>query len=57
MQYVCRFAKPGKFDVGYTAHPSFVTEEELGGITTPLSIAAAGKFGYVAESLLFFSAS
>ncbi|KAK1147656.1 hypothetical protein N8T08_000998 [Aspergillus melleus] len=40
-KYVCRFAKPGKFDVGYTAHPSFVTEEELGGITTPLSIAAS----------------
>ncbi|KAL3428838.1 dienelactone hydrolase family-domain-containing protein, partial [Aspergillus tetrazonus] len=31
-KYVCRFLKPGKLDVGYTAHPSFVTEEELAAI-------------------------
>lgn len=35
--------KPGLIDVGYTAHPSFVTHEELGAINGPLSIAAAGK--------------
>jgi dienelactone hydrolase len=35
--------KDGKLDAGYTAHPSFVTHEELGAITGPLSIAAAGK--------------
>lgn len=35
--------KPGLIDVGYTAHPSFVTHEELGAIDGPLSIAAAGK--------------
>ncbi|KAF9883470.1 hypothetical protein FE257_003420 [Aspergillus nanangensis] len=40
-KYVCRFLKDGKLDVGYTAHPSFVTKEELAGITGPLSIAAA----------------
>jgi dienelactone hydrolase len=28
-------------DVGYCAHPSFVTEEELAAITGPLSISAA----------------
>lgn len=40
-KYVCRFLKDGKLDAGYTAHPSFVTHEELGAITGPLSIAAA----------------
>ncbi|KAH6643671.1 dienelactone hydrolase [Boeremia exigua] len=40
-KYVCRFLQPGKLDAGYTAHPSFVSEEELRGITGPLSIAAA----------------
>ncbi|KAJ5814687.1 hypothetical protein N7474_006464 [Penicillium riverlandense] len=40
-KYVCRFLKPGQIDVGYTAHPSFVTDEELAGIAGPLSIAAA----------------
>ena len=28
-------------DVGYVAHPSFVTEEELSAVTGPFSIAAA----------------
>jgi dienelactone hydrolase len=42
-KYVCRFLAKGRgVDVGYTAHPSFVDEEELKGITGPLSIAAAG---------------
>ncbi|PYI21375.1 dienelactone hydrolase family protein [Aspergillus japonicus CBS 114.51] len=40
-KYVCRFMKEGKVDVGFNAHPSFVTHEELGAITGPLSIAAA----------------
>ncbi|KAF7115808.1 hypothetical protein CNMCM5793_003448 [Aspergillus hiratsukae] len=40
-KYVCRFLKPGKIDVGYTAHPSFVSKEELGAIAGPLSIAAS----------------
>ncbi|GES61082.1 hypothetical protein ATETN484_0005054100 [Aspergillus terreus] len=40
-KYTCRFLKHGKLDVGYTAHPSFVTKEELGAITGPLSIAAS----------------
>ncbi|KAJ5138328.1 uncharacterized protein N7515_003176 [Penicillium bovifimosum] len=39
-KYVCRYLN-GKIDVGYTAHPSFVTHEELGAIKGPLSIAAA----------------
>ncbi|KAL4944860.1 hypothetical protein BDV06DRAFT_186285 [Aspergillus oleicola] len=40
-KYVCRFLKSGKVDVGYTAHPSFVTEEELAAIQGPLSICAS----------------
>ncbi|KAL2865529.1 dienelactone hydrolase family protein [Aspergillus lucknowensis] len=40
-KYVCRFLKPGKADAGYTAHPSFVTDEELAAIEGPLSISAA----------------
>ncbi|KAK7184562.1 hypothetical protein DPSP01_009034 [Paraphaeosphaeria sporulosa] len=40
-KYVCRWLKEGKLDVGYTAHPSFVSTEELEGIKGPLSIAAA----------------
>lgn len=43
LQYVCRALGNGQADVGYTAHPSFVTHEELGSIKGPLSIAAAGK--------------
>ena len=39
-QYVVRHFRSG-IDVGYLAHPSFVEEEELEGITGPLSIAAA----------------
>ncbi len=31
----------GKIDVAYTAHPSFVQEEELRGIKGPLAISAA----------------
>ncbi|KAE8350865.1 dienelactone hydrolase [Aspergillus coremiiformis] len=40
-KYVCRHMKDGKLDVGFNAHPSFVTHEELGAITGPLSIAAS----------------
>ncbi|KAI9932732.1 hypothetical protein ASPWEDRAFT_144852 [Aspergillus wentii DTO 134E9] len=40
-KYVTRYLKGGNFDVGYLAHPSFVTHEELGAITGPLSIAAS----------------
>ncbi|KAJ6150570.1 hypothetical protein N7471_001769 [Penicillium samsonianum] len=40
-KYVCRFLKDKKLDVGYLAHPSFVSHEELGAITGPLTIAAA----------------
>ena len=39
-QYLVRHYKDG-ISVGFTAHPSFVTEEELAAITGPLSIAAA----------------
>ncbi|KAJ5117371.1 Dienelactone hydrolase family protein [Penicillium atrosanguineum] len=41
IQYVCRFLKPGQIDVGYTAHPSYVTHDELSTIGGPLSIAAS----------------
>lgn len=45
LQYVVRNLRDGRLDVGYTAHPSFVTSEELSAIDKPLSIAAAGKRG------------
>jgi len=40
-KYVCRFLNGRGVDVGYCAHPSFVTEEELRDIKGPLSISAA----------------
>ncbi|KAH8800188.1 dienelactone hydrolase family protein [Xylogone sp. PMI_703] len=40
-KYVARFLNPEQIKVGFTAHPSFVTREELGNIKGPLSIAAA----------------
>ncbi|KAJ5594994.1 uncharacterized protein N7459_001202 [Penicillium hispanicum] len=40
-KYVCRYLKPGKLDVGFTAHPTMVEADELKGIEGPLSIAAA----------------
>ncbi|KIX93606.1 uncharacterized protein Z520_10784 [Fonsecaea multimorphosa CBS 102226] len=41
-KYVCRFPKgDGLIDVGYLAHPSFVSEEKLKAIKLPISIAAA----------------
>ncbi|KAF2834988.1 hypothetical protein M501DRAFT_999526, partial [Patellaria atrata CBS 101060] len=41
-KYVARYLKEGKIDVGFMAHPSFVTEEEIRGAYGPLSIVAAG---------------
>lgn len=41
-KHLARFMAPGKgIDVGYTAHPSFTTADELKGVAGPLSIAAA----------------
>ncbi|KAI1609909.1 esterase/lipase [Exophiala viscosa] len=42
-KYVVRHLRPeaGKIDAGYTAHPSFVTAEELKDMKGPLSISAA----------------
>lgn len=41
-KYVVRsLTSSGGIDVGYLAHPSFVTEDELKAINGPLSIAAA----------------
>lgn len=42
-KYVARFLNPGKIESGYTAHPSYITEEELAAIKQPFSIAAAGR--------------
>jgi dienelactone hydrolase len=42
-KYVARFLRPGQIDSGYTAHPSYIAEEELAGIKGPFSIAASGK--------------
>ncbi|KAJ4176887.1 hypothetical protein NW759_017487, partial [Fusarium solani] len=41
-KWVARYLRVGKIDVGYTAHPSFISREELENIQGPLSIAAAG---------------
>lgn len=38
---VVRFLKKGVTDVGFVAHPSFISDEEVKGIEGPLSIAAA----------------
>ncbi|KAL6834375.1 alpha/beta-hydrolase [Trichoderma sp. SZMC 28015] len=40
-KYTARFLKEGKLDVGYAAHPSYITFEELESIEKPFSIAAA----------------
>ncbi|KAL2838540.1 dienelactone hydrolase [Aspergillus pseudoustus] len=40
-KYVVRYLKEGQIDSGFIAHPSFVTEDELGEIQKPLSISAA----------------
>ncbi|CAI7587883.1 unnamed protein product [Penicillium manginii] len=40
-KYVARFFEDHQIDVGFMAHPSFVTHEELNTIEGPLSIAAA----------------
>ncbi|KAJ5456106.1 uncharacterized protein N7458_003689 [Penicillium daleae] len=40
-KYLARFLKQGKIDIGYTAHPSFISDEELAAIENPLSISAA----------------
>ena len=40
-KYVVRYLRPGQIDAGYTAHPSFVQEDELRGIKGPLAISAA----------------
>ncbi len=50
-KYVARFLKPHKLDVGYVAHPSFMSAEELRGIMGPLSIAAAGQNNLFASQL------
>lgn len=36
-----RFLKPGVIDVGYSAHPSFVEDDELKAIKGPYAISAA----------------
>lgn len=36
-----RFLKPGQVDVGYSAHPSFVDDDELKAIKGPFAISAA----------------
>lgn len=40
-KYVVRHLVPGKFDVGYTAHPSHIDADELKSMKGPLAIAAA----------------
>jgi dienelactone hydrolase len=40
-KYVVRHLHPGKFDVGYTAHPTHIDADELKSMKGPLAIAAA----------------
>ncbi|KAI2669774.1 hypothetical protein CBS147355_9699 [Penicillium roqueforti] len=49
--YVTRFLKEGKIDVGYSAHPSFVSDEELSAIKKPFSISAAETDGIFTREL------
>lgn len=43
-KYVSRFMASGRgLEVGYLAHPSATSNDEIKGISGPLSIAAAGK--------------
>lgn len=44
-RYVARYLRPGagKLDVGFTAHPTMMSPEELAGVRGPFSIAAAVK--------------
>ncbi|OOQ87156.1 dienelactone hydrolase family protein [Penicillium brasilianum] len=53
-KYVTRFLKTDKVDVGFAAHPSFITHEELGAIQGPFSIAAAGRFPPFPPTLFTF---
>ena len=42
-KYVCRLMAEGRgIDVGYIAHPSATTADEVKGVSGPLTIAAAG---------------
>lgn len=41
-KYVARFLNKGQIDAGFVAHPSFVEDDEIKGMTGPFSIAAAG---------------
>ncbi|QDS71741.1 hypothetical protein FKW77_008941 [Venturia effusa] len=40
-KYVARFLNQGQIDAGFVAHPSFVDDEEIKGMTGPFAIAAA----------------
>ncbi|KAB5576268.1 dienelactone hydrolase family protein [Coniochaeta sp. 2T2.1] len=40
-KYVARFLRENKLDSGFTAHPSFMSVEELSGVEKPFAIAAA----------------
>jgi dienelactone hydrolase len=44
-KYVIRYLNNKDFNVGYVAHPSFVEEDELKAISSPLSISAAETDG------------
>lgn len=44
-RYAFRFLAEGRgADIGFAAHPSFLQDEEVSGISGPASIAAAGKW-------------
>ncbi|GLA67148.1 hypothetical protein AtubIFM54640_010125 [Aspergillus tubingensis] len=50
-KYLARFLKSGKIDIGYSAHPSFISEEELAAIENPFSISAAEIDGLFTREL------
>lgn len=50
-KYVARFLNNGQIDAGFVAHPSFVDDEEIKGMTAPFSIAAAGMLRSLCDTL------
>jgi dienelactone hydrolase len=48
-KYAVRLLQDDGVDAAYVAHPSLVDAEELAAIKRPLSIAAAGKLGYLTD--------
>lgn len=46
-KYIFRLLSAAKIKTGVSAHPSFATLEEIGGVTGPVQIASAGEFPFM----------